>query len=44
MEDKSGNFLSQDEETLGNYKKWLEDNNFLTGKVESKNIFENVVK
>lgn len=44
MEDKSGNFLSQEEETFSNYKKWLEDNSFLTGKVESKDIFEEMVK
>jgi len=44
MEDKSGNFLSQDENTFSNYKKWLEDNSFLTGKVESSDIFEDIVK
>lgn len=44
MEDKSGNFLSQEEETFSNYKKWLEDNSFLTGKVESKDIFEEIIK
>lgn len=44
MEEKSGNFLSQEEETFSNYKKWLEDNSFLTVKVESKDIFEEMVK
>lgn len=44
MEDKSGKFLSQEEETFSNYKKWLEDNSFLTGKVENKDIFEEMFK
>ena len=44
MEDKSGNFLSQDEETFINYGKWLKDNNFLTGNVEVKDIFQEIIK
>lgn len=44
MEDNNRNFLSQDQDVYSNYKKWLEDNGFVTGKVEATDIYKQIVK
>jgi putative hydroxymethylpyrimidine transport system substrate-binding protein len=40
MENESGKFLSQDEENWNKNIKWLEDNNLLKEKVNSKDLFQ----
>ncbi|WP_238885039.1 ABC transporter substrate-binding protein [Clostridium sp. YIM B02551] len=44
MEDKSGDFLTQDEANWDGNIKWLKDKNLLKTDVNSKDVFEQIIK